>query len=287
MAKSIMIQGTASGVGKSILASGLCRIFTQDGLRTAPFKAQNVSSNAHILANGKEMARSQAIQAYACGIEPETDMNPILLKMADGKLEVILNGSPEELKDGKAYNGLKKSIWPRILEPYNRLCAAYDVVVIEGAGSPVEINLNKDDIVNMGLAEKTNAPVILVSDIDRGGVFASVYGTLSLFTEQEREFVKGIIINKCIGEMKSFMDVKCKMEEITGLPVVGMVPYIKLDIEDEDSLVDPKTGAKTSKPNMGDAEYREYLDTQFDMLAAALRNHLDIGKIYAIMEEGV
>ncbi|HHY81900.1 MAG TPA: cobyric acid synthase [Clostridiales bacterium] len=287
MAKSIMIQGTASGVGKSIITTGLCRIFTQDGHRTAPFKSQNMSSNAHMLADGREMARSQAVQAYACGIEPDTDMNPILLKPVDGSVEVILNGRREELKNRYEYNELKKNIWPRILEPYNRLCASNDVVVIEGAGSPVELNLNKDDIVNMGVAEKTNSLVILVSDIHRGGVFASVYGTLSLFTENERKYVKGIIINKCIGEMDSFKDVKQKMEEIAGLPVVGMVPYFRLEIEDEDNLIDPNTCAKTSKSDMSEAEYRKYLDAQFDMLASMLRDHLDIDRIYAIMEEGI
>ncbi len=287
MAKLLMIQGTASSVGKSTIATGIGRILWQDGHTVAPFKAQNMSDNAHILDDGLEMARSQAIAAFACEIEPHYDMNPILLKLVDGVSEVIISGKSIGRMDSDAYKTLKQNIWPQILEPFKRLENKYDMVVLEGAGSPVEMNLKEGDIVNMSMAQKVNSPVLLVSDIDRGGVFASVKGTLDLLSQNERSLVKGIIINKCIGRMEFFTDVKNAMEEITNLPVIGMVPYIKLDIEDEDSLFDTHSGPKIVNTSMSSTEYRTYMNTQFDLLAKTLREYVDMEKIYEIMEKGV
>lgn len=282
MAKSLMIQGTSSGVGKSILTTGICRILKEDGFSVAPFKSQNMSNNSYILENGLKIATSQAIQAFACGIEPNTDMNPVLLKPNNGAMEVIIHGKSDKHMDSIEYKSLKKDILSLILKSYERLSDKYDIVIIEGAGSPVEINLKTDDIVNMGIAKKVNSPVILVADIDRGGVFASVYGTLALFDESERSLVKGIIINKCIGKPEFFVDVKNAMERITNLPVIGMIPYTKIEIEDEDGLIDPKTGPKTSKSSS-----KEFMDKQFDELAKTLRSHLDMETLKKIILEKI
>lgn len=282
MTKTIMIQGTASGVGKSIITTGLCRIFQQKGFKVAPFKAQNMSSNAHYLADGSQMARSQAIQAYACGIEPHADMNPVLLKLASGQLEPVFNGISAGPMLSQDYDQLKPTLWPRILEPFNRLATVNDILVLEGAGSPVELNLKQDDLVNMGLASRVNAPVILVGDIDRGGVFAAIYGTLELLSATEKSLVKGVVINKCQGKLPSFAAVKSQMEALTKLPVLGMVPYLSLDIEDEDNLIDPKTGAKTGQ-GQNSAASESYMASQFDLLAANLSQHLDLERLEQIM----
>jgi len=287
MSKSLMIQGTSSGVGKSIISTGICRILKQDGNTVAPFKAQNMSNNAHILENGFEMARSQAIAAYACGIEPHQNMNPVLLKPLDGITEVVVTGKSEGTMSREEYKIFKQSIDLKILDAYKVLEEQYDIIVLEGAGSPVEMNLKDEDIVNMSMAQKVNSPVILVSDIDRGGVFASVFGTLELFSKSEKQRVKGIIINKLKGKKETFSDVQKYMEDITNIPVIGMIPYVELDIEDEDSLIDFKTGQKTAKLEMPSNDYREYMNTQFDSLAKVLREHMDVGKIYEIMEKGV
>lgn len=280
MAKSLMIQGTASGVGKSIITTGICRILKQDGYSVATFKAQNMSNNAFTLENGLEMAKSQAIAAYACGIEPHHDMNPILLKILQSGTEVILHGKSIGSMDSEDYKRYKKNIWPEILEPYQRIDKQYQAIILEGAGSPVEMNLKSHDIVNMSLAQRIKAPVVLVSDIDRGGVFASVKGTLELLTGEERALVRGIIINKCKGSREFFVEVKQTMEEITQIPVLGMVPYTRIDIEDEDNLIDAEVGLKTAKD-------LAHMNTQFDLLANMLKENLDMKKLYQILEEGV
>lgn len=277
MARTIMIQGTASGVGKSIVTTGICRILKQDGYMTAPFKAQNMSNNAFITQDGLQMAKSQAIAAYACGIEPRPDMNPILLKILENGIEVILCGRSTGLMSSEAYKEYKQTLWPEILASYGRLTDAYDAVVSEGAGSPVEMNLKEHDVVNMGFALRTQTPVILVSDIDRGGVFASVKGTLSLLDEAERRLVKGIIINKCKGSKERFSEVKEAMEAACELPVIGMLPYMQLEIEDEDSLIDSATGVKPAQSLM-------HMNEQFDLLADQLRENLDMDGLRRILE---
>ena len=201
MARPIMIQGTMSNAGKSILAAGLCRIFHQDGYRTAPFKSQNMALNSYITPEGLEMGRAQAVQAEAAGIVPSADMNPILLKpTTDVGSQVIVHGISRGNMKARDYFACKKSLVPDIMASYRRLEEQYDVIVIEGAGSPAEINLKSDDIVNMGMADMADAPVLLVGDIDRGGVFAQLYGTVALLTEEERKRIKGLIINKFRGD---------------------------------------------------------------------------------------
>ncbi len=280
MSKSLMILGTSSGAGKSTLVTGLCRIFTQDGYRTAPFKAQNMSNNAHVLPDGRQMARSQAIAAYACGLEPEPDMNPILLKLNAGLLDVVLRGTPVKLMNSRQYNEYRSLVWAEILNAYHSISDRHEVVVLEGAGSPVEMNLKENDVVNLNMAKRIGAPALLVADIDRGGVFASVYGTLMLLGEDERPYIKGIILNRLRGNQDQFFELRDKMEEITGVPVVGMVHYLDLLIEDEDGLIDPATGVK--KP-----QEKEAMELEFDQLALKLREQLDLDAIYRIMEEGI
>lgn len=237
MAKPIMIQGTMSNAGKSILAAGLCRIFAQDGYRTAPFKSQNMALNSYITTEGLEMGRAQVVQAEAAGILPSADMNPILLKpTTDVGSQVIVQGISRGNMKARDYFAYKKELVPDIMAAYGRLKEAYDVIVIEGAGSPAEINLKSEDIVNMGMAQMADAPVLLVGDIDRGGVFAQLYGTVALLTEEERARVKGLIINKFRGDRSILEPGVAMLEELCHIPVVGVVPYMDVDIEDEDSL---------------------------------------------------
>ena len=239
MRKNIMIQGTSSSVGKSILAAAICRILTEDGYSVAPFKSQNMSLNSHVTGDGHEMGRAQVLQAEASRIPPHVNMNPILLKpVADEMSQVIVMG--KVLSDMKASNYFlyKPRLREIIMTAYNTLADASDVVVIEGAGSPAEINLNADDIVNMGLAEMVDAPVILVADIDRGGVFASIYGTVMLLQEHERKRIRGIIINKFRGDKSLLLSGLTQIEELVGIKVLGVIPYFHLDLDDEDSVVD-------------------------------------------------
>lgn len=239
MAKTIMLQGTMSNVGKSLLTAALCRIFTQDGYRCVPFKSQNMALNSFITADGLEMGRAQAMQAQAAGVEPSALMNPILLKpTSDVGSQVILNGEVVGNMTAAEYFKRKKEFIPAIMSAFNTLSESSDIVVIEGAGSPAELNLKGDDIVNMGLAKLLNAPVLLVGDIDRGGVFAQLLGTLELLEEDERTLVKGLIVNKFRGDRAIFADGVDILERRGGKPVAGVVPYINCDIEDEDSLSD-------------------------------------------------
>ena len=200
-AKCIMVQGTMSGAGKSLLCTALCRIFAQDGYRVAPFKSQNMALNSFVTRDGLEMGRAQVVQAQAAGMEPDVRMNPILLKpSSDVGSQVIVNGEVRGQMPAAAYFKLKKSLIPDILAAYDSLAEEVDIIVIEGAGSPAEINLKADDIVNMGLAELVDAPVLLAGDIDRGGVFAQLYGTVELLEPAERARIKGLIINKFRGD---------------------------------------------------------------------------------------
>ena len=200
MAKNIMIQGTMSNAGKSLLAAGLCRVFRQDGYRTAPFKSQNMALNSFITADGGEMGRAQVVQAEAAGIPPDVRMNPILLKpTTDMGSQVIVNGRVLGNMDAMAYYRCKPELVPAVLEAYRSLEREFDVIVIEGAGSPAEINLKREDIVNMGLARLVDAPVLLVGDIDRGGVFAQLYGTVALLEPEERARIAGVVVNKFRG----------------------------------------------------------------------------------------
>ena len=239
MAKKIMIQGTMSNAGKSLICAGLCRIFRQDGYKVAPFKSQNMALNSFITEDGLEMGRAQVVQAEAAGIQPQVQMNPILLKPTnDVGSQVIVNGEVLGNMSAREYFAYKKQLIPEILKAFHQLEEEYDIIVIEGAGSPAEINLKQDDIVNMGLARMVQAPVLLVGDIDRGGVFAQLLGTLMLLEDEEKELVKGLIINKFRGD-KTILDPGIDMlEQRGGIPIVGVAPYMQVEIEDEDSLTE-------------------------------------------------
>ena len=236
-AKCIMVQGTMSGAGKSLLCTALCRIFAQDGYRVAPFKSQNMALNSFVTRDGLEMGRAQVVQAQAAGIEPDVRMNPILLKpSSDVGSQVIVNGQVRGNMQAMEYFHRKRDYIPAVLEAYNSLNSEYDVIVIEGAGSPAEINLKQDDIVNMGLAKLVDAPVLLVGDIDRGGVFAQLYGTVTLQSEEDRRRIKGVVVNKFRGDRAILEPGLKTLEELCGVPVAGVVPYLHVDIDDEDSL---------------------------------------------------
>ena len=246
MAWKIMIQGTMSNAGKSLLCAGLCRIFKQDGYKVAPFKSQNMALNSFITDKGLEMGRAQVVQAEAAGIEPEVSMNPILLKPTnDVGSQVIVNGEVLGNMSARDYFKYKKELIPDVMKAFHKLEENYDIIVIEGAGSPAEINLKENDIVNMGLAKMVDAPVLLVGDIDRGGVFAQLLGTLLLLEEDEKERVKGLIINKFRGD-KTILDPGIEMlEEKGNVPVIGVTPYLHVEIEDEDSLTERFTSKKS------------------------------------------
>lgn len=239
MAKTIMIQGTMSNAGKSLLTAGLCRIFRQDGYRVAPFKSQNMALNSYITSEGLEMGRAQVMQAEAAGIEPSVLMNPILLKPTnDTGSQVIVNGEVLGTMSARDYFKYKKNFVPDIMKAFRALAEKNDIIVIEGAGSPAEINLKTDDIVNMGMAKMADAPVLLAGDIDRGGVFAQLYGTVELLEPEERNRIRGLIINKFRGD-KTILDPGIEMlEEKCGIPVVGVAPYLDIQVEDEDSLTE-------------------------------------------------
>lgn len=236
-ARNIMIQGTMSGAGKSLIAAALCRIFSQDGYRTAPFKSQNMALNSYVTRDGLEMGRAQVMQAQAAGVEPDVRMNPILLKpSSDTGSQVIVNGKIRGQMPAREYFKYKKKLIPDIMEAYRSLEQDYDIIVLEGAGSPAEINLKQDDIVNMGMARLVNAPVLLAGDIDRGGVFAQLYGTAALLEEDEVRRIEGLLINKFRGD-KSILDPGLSMlYDRTHIPVLGVIPYVWVDIDDEDSL---------------------------------------------------
>ncbi|MCY6372179.1 cobyric acid synthase [Clostridium ganghwense] len=238
MAK-IMIQGTASSVGKSILVAALCRIFKQDGYKVCPYKSQNMSLNSYITLDGKEMGRAQVLQAYAAGLQPEAYMNPILLKpTGDKKCQVIVKGKVYSNSSAMEYHNLKIEFKDMLKKDFEELEKKFDIIVIEGAGSPAEINLRDRDIVNMGLAELVDAHVLLVGDIDKGGVFASLAGTMLLLQEEEKKRVKGTIINKFRGDVEILKPGLTMIEDIIKIPTIGVVPYFRLNLEDEDGAVE-------------------------------------------------
>ena len=243
--KNIMVLGTSSGAGKSMITTGLCRIFYKDGHSVTPFKAQNMALNSYVTKDGLEIGRSQGVQAAACGIEPSGYMNPLLLKpCGNNMIQVILNGKPYGNMSGYGFLKEKTNFRKDIISAYEN-ARKFDICVLEGTGSPVEINIKDNDIVNMGMAEMADAPVILVADIDRGGVFASIVGTMVLLDPEERKRVKGIIINKFRGKKDSLILGIEKLKELIHVPVLGIVPYCDVDIEDEDRITDKlrrKTG---------------------------------------------
>ena len=277
----VMLAGTGSDVGKSVLATALCRIFRQDGYAPAPFKAQNMALNSFATPDGLEIGRAQAVQAEAAGVPCHTDMNPLLLKpQSDHTSQVVLNGRPVGNQD--AYDYFRKEGRGELREAvhaaYDRLAARYNPIVMEGAGSLAEINLHDSDLVNMPMAMYAGADVILVGDIDRGGVFASVYGSLMLLPENERKFVKGIIINKFRGDLRLFEEGRRMLESLCGIPVLGVVPYYHdIHIEEEDSvaLAAKSAEAQQGKVNVAVVLLRHISNfTDFNVLERDPRVHL-------------
>ncbi len=237
--KSLMFQGTGSSVGKSMLCTAVLRILHQDGLKVAPFKAQNMALNSYATSEGLEMGRAQVTQAEAACIEPSVKMNPILLKpTSDRRSQVVVGGKPIGTLTAMEYEAYKPNLRQFVKDTYDELESEVDCVVIEGAGSPAEINLHDGDLVNMAMAKAADAPVILIGDINPGGVFASVYGTVKLLPEDEQKYIKGIVINKFRGDVKILEPGLDMLEELLGIPVVGVIPYMDVDIEDEDSVTD-------------------------------------------------
>ena len=245
MAKAIMVQGTMSNAGKSILVSALCRIFKQDGYRVAPFKSQNMALNSFITGDGLEMGRAQVTQAEAAGILPDVRMNPVLLKpVHDQGSQVILHGEVLDTITARNYYAMKAKLKPEIRKAYDALAADFDVVVLEGAGSAAELNLAEDDFVNMGMAKMAQAPVLLAGDIDRGGIFGQLFGNVKILPEDENRLIKALIVNKFRGDIGLFEDGIRILEEICEKPVAGVVPYLDVDIDDEDSVSERLTRSK-------------------------------------------
>lgn len=255
--KPIMFVGTGSDVGKSVLTTAFCRMFLQDGYAPAPFKAQNMASNSFSTENQLELGRAQAIQAEACNIPPRAEMNPVLLKpCGEQTAQVVVNGKNTGFTSARQFfeESDRSELFSQVMGAYDRLAEQYNPMVIEGAGSISEINLWDRDIVNMRVAERNQAATYLIADIDRGGVFASIYGSIMLLPENQRKLIKGIIINKFRGDESLFAEGRRKLEELTGVPVVGVLPYLQgiyVEPEDSLSLTNKKTFPMSGKINVG------------------------------------
>lgn len=276
---SIMIQGTTSSAGKSMLCTALCRIFVEDGLSVFPFKSQNMSSKSYITEEGLEISTAQVLQAAAAGLKPDPRMNPILLKpTGDRSSYVYIKGKLYGAMDAVEYFKFKTSLRPMILDTFKEVEADYDIVVIEGAGSPAEINLKENDIVNMGMAEMANSPVLLIADIDRGGVFASLYGTVMLLEEEERKRIKGLVINKFRGDISLLQSGIDMIEELLDIPVVGTIPYAHIELEDEDSLIDYQ-----KKCNNNVQDEKEKIE-QIEKLAKIVRENMNMEYVYSLLD---
>lgn len=275
---NIMIQGTTSSAGKSFICTALCRIFKEDGYRVCPFKSQNMSSKYYETEEGYKMSTAQALQAKAAKIRPNPNMNPILLKPSSYRQsDVIIKGKLYRSMGALEYFDFKNSLRPMITEIYKSLEKNHDIIVLEGAGSPAEINLKEKDIVNMGMAEIADAPVLLVGDIDRGGVFASFYGTVMLLTEDERKRIKGLIINKFRGD-KRLLDPGIEMiEKLLNIPVVGTIPFVPLELVDEDTLVDYEKKCNTIP------QKEEEMEEELNKLSKIIRENIDMDYIYSLL----
>ncbi len=284
MKPAVMLQGTSSNAGKSIMAAAFCRILLQDGYSVAPFKAQNMSLNSYVTRDGGEMGRAQVVQAQACRIDPDVRMNPILLKpSSDTGAQVILMGKPVGNMDVNTYIRYKPEAFTAVKEAYDSLASEHDVIILEGAGSPAEVNLKHHDIVNMTMARYARSPVILVGDIDRGGVFASFIGTMEVLAEWERALVAGFVINRFRGDKSLLDDAINYVERYTGRPTFGVVPYLQdLGLPEEDSVTF-KSGPKEETRPAGDVVEIALIDlphisnfTDFDSLRLEPDVHLSI-----------
>lgn len=275
---NIMIQGTTSSAGKSMMCTALCRIFKQDGYSVYPFKSQNMSSKYYLTEKGEKISTAQTLQAFAAGVKPSPDMNPILLvPKTDMGSMVVIKGKDLEHMEAREYFKYKNTLRPMIIDTYKGIEDKNDIVVIEGAGSPAEINLKQNDIVNMGMAEMADADVLLVADIDRGGVFASFYGTVMLLEPHERKRIKGLIINKFRGD-KTLLDPGIKMiEDLLDIPVVGTIPFTHLELPDEDSLQDYKKECNEIYQSNSDME------SELDRLADVVRENMDMDYVYKMI----
>ena len=276
MAKPIMLQGTGSSVGKTILTMALCRIFKQDGYKVAPFKSQNITWNTALTKHGEEIAVSQLLQSNAAGAEPNANMNPIILKFSPETqdTQVVLNGKHFDTVSAQALGKIRANFMSEIGKAYAALSSCYDIIVLEGAGTPISMVGTKtkwDDIVNMGMAKHANAPVLLVSGVDGGGIHASLYGTINLLDESERNYVKATIVNRFKSDVSHFSSGVTFLEKITGLPVAGVIPYMEFNLPDED--------APEHTPYNPTHNY----DSQFDIIASKVRQSLNMDLIYKIL----
>ena len=277
--KPIMIQGTTSSAGKSTLASALCRIFSDSGIDVYPFKSQNMSRNYMHCINGSKISAAQFVQAHAARQEPSEKMNPVLLvPETDTGSDVVILGRSTGVLAAKEYFEQKPRLKSMVSDIYNEIAKEHELIVIEGAGSPAEINLNENDFVNMGMAEIADANVLLVTDIDRGGSFASLYGTVMLLNEEQRKRIKGFIINKFRGDVSLLENGFKMIEDLTSIPVIGVIPYTHIEIMDEDSLVDYQKKAMCCfDPVM--------LEEDLEKLAELVKENLDMEYIYKLIEE--
>lgn len=279
MVKTIMFQGTASDVGKTLFTLALCRIYSQQGFKAAPFKSQNMAADSFITKGGREIAIAQALQAEAAGIQPDVSMNPILMKpQGDNNSEIFIEGKLVSAMTATEYYSEKDRLLKVICKSIDNLKDNYQLIVLEGGGNPAEVNLKDKDLVNMKAAEIADAPVILVADIERGGVFGSIIGTLELLEAPERERVKGIIINKFRGNPERFSEGQKYIEEITGLPVLGVMPYLDdLAIPDEDSC-----GQQREKLEYKNSSLDERLKN-YDILAKEFKKNINMDKLEEII----
>lgn len=288
-AQALAILGTGSDVGKSVLTAGICRLLFRAGIRVAPFKAQNMSLNSWVTPEGGEIGRAQALQAAACGIPPHIDMNPILLKPeSDTSTQVVVHGRVFGKQEASAYFDGRRTLWPVVLESYMRLAQQYEMVVIEGAGSAAEVNLRQHDVVNWPVVKMADAQVLLVGDIDKGGVFAQILGTLDLIQQDERDRVCGVVINKFRGDAELFVDGVAFLESRSGVPVLGVVPYLRdlmLDQEDSlDQLIEQEVSFASNRVNIAVVVLPHLSNvTDFNMLS----REEDVAVTYARMPAAI
>ena len=279
-AKALMVVGTASSVGKSLMVTALCRIFKRQGWSVAPFKAQNMSLYSFVTAEGGEMSRAQAAQAEAAGQAPSVHMNPILLKPTTNRTsQVIVSGKARADLSAQEYYAFKDQLWPEVLAAFQTLAGRHQAIIVEGAGSPAEINLREGDFVNLGLASRLKIPAILIGDIERGGVFAALYGTVKLLPPEDQACLKGLVINKFRGDLEILKPGLSRLEELLGLEVLGVLPYEEFDLEEEDSLTDRVSHKEP-------AYYQEVKEREYERLADLVEARLPFEKIVAIMEAG-